>query len=73
MKCLPNVHWLAAKAHEDLRGYLAGLNAVYLPYVLDDFTSRIYPAKIHECLALGLPVVATALPCCRRSLLSKII
>jgi glycosyltransferase involved in cell wall biosynthesis len=58
----PNVHWLGTKPHAELPGLLAGLSAVYLPYILDDFTAHIYPAKIHECLALGLPVVATSLP-----------
>lgn len=59
---LPNVHWLGSKEHRSLPGYLAGLQAVYLPYVRDEFTGHIYPAKINECLAAGLPVVATALP-----------
>ena len=57
-----NVHWLGTKSHVELPTYLAGLDAIYLPYVLDGFTRHIYPAKIHECLAQGLPVVATALP-----------
>lgn len=59
---LRNVHWLGAKEHRLLPAYLAGLQAVYLPYVRDEFTRHIYPAKINECLAAGLPVVATALP-----------
>lgn len=59
---LPNVHWLGPKEHRSLPGYLAGLQAVYLPYVMNEFTRPIYPAKINECLASGLPVVATALP-----------
>lgn len=62
MTRLPNVHWLGAKEHRSLPGYLAGLQAVYLPYVSDEFTRHIYPAKINECLAAGLPVVAKALP-----------
>jgi glycosyltransferase involved in cell wall biosynthesis len=59
---LANVHWLGPKQHAELPGYVSGLDAVFLPYVTDDFTRHIYPAKIHECLALGLPVVATVLP-----------
>ncbi|MEW6756071.1 MAG: glycosyltransferase, partial [Candidatus Latescibacterota bacterium] len=58
----PNVHWLDARPHGELPGYLAALDVLFLPYVLDDFTRHVYPAKIHECLALGKPVVATALP-----------
>ena len=35
---------------------------VLLPYVIDDFTRHIQPAKLFECLAVGKPVVATRLP-----------
>lgn len=59
---LDNLHWLGQKPHEELPAYLSGLDVIFLPYVIDEFTRHIYPAKIHECLALGLPVVATALP-----------
>jgi glycosyltransferase involved in cell wall biosynthesis len=59
---LANVHWLGARPHSELPGFLAGLDVIFLPYVLDQFTHYIYPAKIQECLAFGLPVVATALP-----------
>ena len=59
---MANVHLLGAKPHAELPCYMAGLDAIYLPYVLDEFTKHIFPAKIQECLALGMPVVATALP-----------
>ena len=59
---LSNIHWLGRKPHESLPGYVAGLDAILLPYVVDRFTAHVYPAKVHECLALGIPVVATALP-----------
>ena len=57
-----NVHILGSKAHEELPRYLNSLDVLFLPYVLDEFTRGIYPAKIFECLALGKPVVATRLP-----------
>jgi len=59
---MENVHWLGAKSHSKLPGYLAGLDVIYLPYKDDNFTRHIYPAKIHECFATGIPVVATVLP-----------
>lgn len=62
LTALPNVHWLGPKKHAELPGYVAALDAVVLPYVTDEFTRHIHPAKIHECLAVGLPVVATRLP-----------
>ena len=41
---------------------MSGLDVVFLPYVLDDFTHHIQPAKLYECLAVGKPVVAMRLP-----------
>ena len=57
-----NVHCLGSMAHAELPRYLQALDVLYLPYIVDDFTRSIYPAKIFECLALGKPVVATRLP-----------
>ena len=57
-----NVHVLGPRPHSELPRYLRGLDVLWLPYVVDDFTRHVYPAKIYECLALGAPVVATALP-----------
>jgi glycosyltransferase involved in cell wall biosynthesis len=61
-----NVHWLGARAHAQLPSLLAGLEVTVLPYVEDDFTRHVFPAKIYECLALGKPTVATALPALAR-------
>lgn len=60
--CHANVHWLGPRPHRELPACLAALDVLVLPYVLDEFTRHVYPAKIYECLALGKPVVATALP-----------
>jgi glycosyltransferase involved in cell wall biosynthesis len=57
-----NVHFLGPRPHGELPRYLQGLEALWLPYVVDEFTRHVYPAKIFECLALGAPVVTTALP-----------
>jgi len=57
-----NVHFLGPKPHSELVRYVSGLDVVFLPYVLDDFTRHIQPAKLYECLAVGKPVVATCLP-----------
>jgi len=57
-----NLHYLGVRPHAELPACLAALDALFLPYVLDEFTRRIHPAKIYECLATGLPVVATDLP-----------
>jgi glycosyltransferase involved in cell wall biosynthesis len=57
-----NIHFLGPKPHSELVRYVSGLDVVFLPYVLDDFTRHIQPAKLYECLAVGKPVVATRLP-----------
>ena len=33
-----------------------------MPYLINEYTTYIYPAKLHECLATGKLTVATALP-----------
>jgi glycosyltransferase involved in cell wall biosynthesis len=57
-----NVFFLGVKAHPELPAYLAGLDVLLVPYAINDYTVHMYPAKIHECLAVGKPTVVTALP-----------
>ncbi len=49
-------------AHEDLPELLAGFDALLLPYVDDEYNRGVIPAKTYECLATGLPVLASPLP-----------
>lgn len=58
----PNIFFLGKKRYEDLPAYLAGLDVLIMPYLINEYTTYIYPAKLHECLATGKPTVATALP-----------
>ena len=58
----PNVFFLGTKRYEDLPAYLTGLDVLIIPYLINEYTTYIYPAKLHECLATGKPTVATALP-----------
>lgn len=55
----PNVHWLGGKAYADLPIYLAGWDAGFMPFALNDATKFISPTKTPEFLAAGLPVVST--------------
>jgi glycosyltransferase involved in cell wall biosynthesis len=59
---ISNVHWLGSKPHVELASYLAGMDVLIMPYQLNDYTRAIYPAKLHECLAMGKPLVTTDLP-----------
>lgn len=59
---LPNVHFLGQIAHPALPAYLRYGDVFLLPYARIAFSEYINPAKLHECLAVGKPTVATSLP-----------
>ncbi|MCQ6959666.1 glycosyltransferase [Mucilaginibacter aquariorum] len=56
----PNVRVEGPKMPEQLPPYLQTFSVGIIPFVKDDFTKGIYPMKINEYLAAGLPVVSTA-------------
>ncbi len=58
----PNIHLLGPRPYEALPEVLRGADAGLIPYALNQLTESIFPMKVYEYLAAGLPVVATALP-----------
>ena len=58
---LENVHLLGGKPHEQLPGYLRHFDMGLIPYLKTDYTDNVYPTKLNEYLAMGLPVVSTAI------------
>jgi hypothetical protein len=54
-----NIHWLGAKSYDDLPAYLAGWDAGFIPFALNEATRFISPTKTPEYLAAGLRVAAT--------------
>ncbi len=58
----PGVDYRGEVSHADLPAALDGTDAFLIPYRINALTSGISPAKIYECLATGIPVVATPLP-----------
>lgn len=54
-----NVHFLGAKSPEQLPKQVAQFDVGIIPFVRNGFTENIYPLKINEYLAAGLPVVTT--------------
>lgn len=57
-----NIHLLGEKPQRDLPGYLKGLDVALIPYKPSELTRNIFPLKLFEYLAAGLPVVVGGLP-----------
>lgn len=57
-----NVHLLGHREPSELPGLLRGADAGLIPYRMNRLTASIFPMKVYEYLAAGLPIVATLLP-----------
>jgi glycosyltransferase involved in cell wall biosynthesis len=62
LRARPNVVFLGRKDHADVPRYLRMFDVALMPYRPIGHVLSAYPAKLHEYLAAGRPVVATALP-----------
>jgi glycosyltransferase involved in cell wall biosynthesis len=58
----PNVHLLGQRRYAELPDVLRGADAGLIPYARNELTNGIFPMKVYEYLAAGLPVAATQLP-----------
>lgn len=57
-----NVHVLGLKPYSELPAYVQGFDVGIIPYVLNDWTKAVDSLKMLEYLAVGLPVVTSAMP-----------
>ena len=55
-----NVVFLGEKPHDQLPYYIKGFDVGIVPYVCNDFTEGVYPSKLNEYLAMGIPAVCSA-------------
>ncbi len=58
----PNIHLLGPRSYAELPDVLRAADAGLIPYARNELTESIFPMKVYEYLAAGLPVVATPLP-----------
>jgi uncharacterized SAM-binding protein YcdF (DUF218 family) len=56
-----NVTLLGARPHAELPAYVGAFDVGIVPYRLSDYTANVYPTKLNEYLAMGIPVVASDL------------
>lgn len=62
LRALPNVHLLGGRPYSGLPAVLRGADAAIIPYAINEYTRSVFPMKVFEYLAAGLPVAATPLP-----------
>jgi glycosyltransferase involved in cell wall biosynthesis len=58
----PNLHLLGRRPYDRLPEILRGADAAIIPYAINELTRSVFPMKVYEYLAAGLPVVSTPLP-----------
>jgi glycosyltransferase involved in cell wall biosynthesis len=58
----PDIHLVGKRVEADLPAVLRGADVGLIPYLVNDLTRSVFPMKVYEYLAAGLPVVTTALP-----------
>lgn len=56
---MPNVHLLGQKPVHELPAYVQHMDVCMLCYRVSDYTNCIYPLKLHEYLAAGVPVIGS--------------
>ncbi len=62
LRAEPNIHLIGHRPHDRLPEVLRGADVGLIPYLINRLTSSIFPMKVYEYLAAGVPVVATPLP-----------
>jgi len=58
----PNIRLLGSRCYSELPAVLREADVGLIPYAVNKLTESIFPMKVYEYLAAGLPVIATELP-----------
>lgn len=62
LRGVANVHLLGPRPYSALPAVLRAADAAIIPYAINELTRSVFPMKVFEYLAAGLPVVSTPLP-----------
>ena len=65
LRGLSNLHLLGPRPYATLPGYLKGFDVALLPNRINAYTDSMFPMKLFEYLAAGIPVVGVALKAVR--------
>lgn len=58
----PNVEYTPSVPQAELPTLLKPMDALLIPYKINEFTHGVFPTKVYECLATGKPVISVPLP-----------
>jgi len=61
-----NIYFLGSKNYEELPSYASKFNVCTIPFVINDITQATSPLKLFEYMALGKPIVTTAMKECKK-------
>lgn len=62
LRHIPNVHLLGQRPFAGLATLVAAFDVGLIPYERTTYTETVFPTKLFEYLAMGIPVVSTRLP-----------
>ena len=58
---LNNIVLIGEVPHDQISTYVYSFDVALIPYLVNEFTDSVYPCKLNEYLAMGIPVVSTNL------------
>ena len=56
-----NITILGEVPHDQISTYVQCFDVAIIPYLINEFTDSVYPCKLNEYLAMGLPVISSNL------------
>lgn len=62
----PNIYFLGPKKYDELPYYASKFSICTIPFLVNDITQATSPLKLFEYMALGKPIVTTAMKECKK-------